>query len=87
MSPPNKNGLGLGSMHSLVQDTNVSSYDQILMQGMTKKLLDELAMTAVRVNYGQTPRSVHAFVGTTAYYSQSTATDLSIRILRRSDLD
>ena len=64
MTPPNRKGTRELGSHHLIKDTNISSYDQILQQGMTERLLDELSMTAVRVNYGQTPREVHAFVGT-----------------------
>jgi hypothetical protein len=40
---------------------------RLLTAGMSPQLVDELAMTAVRVNYGgQTPDSLHGFVGSVA---------------------
>ncbi len=57
----------LNSMNpTFLNDTDESLRQRLVAVGLTKELIDELVMIAVRTNYGQTPDSVHAFVGSVA---------------------
>lgn len=43
--------------------TKNSLRDHLLAKGVSQQLIDELALVAARVNYGQTPDNLHALVG------------------------
>ncbi len=50
----------------LLNNTNISLMRRMLDLGMSRRLVEELAMAAVNTNYGQKPHSVHATVGAVA---------------------
>lgn len=50
----------------LLNNTDLSLMRRMLDLGMSRQLVDELAMVAVNVNYGQSPHAVHALVGAVA---------------------
>ena len=51
---------------SMLDELNISLNDRLKDIGINDRLIDELVSAAVRVNYGQMPATVHAFVGSVA---------------------
>ena len=51
---------------SMLDELNISLNDRLKDIGINDRLIDELVSAAVRVNYGQMPTNVHAFVGSVA---------------------
>ena len=50
----------------MLELSQISLQEELQRQNLPQNLIDELVMAAVRVNYGQTPFSTHAFVGSVA---------------------
>ena len=49
--------------HGMLDLTDHSLQTELLNQNQPQNLIDELVTVAVRVNYGQMPDTIHAFVG------------------------
>lgn len=60
MSPVSRKG---SSSSEMVELTKVSIEAKLLELGLSPSLVEELAVVASRVNYGQFPSSLHGFVG------------------------
>ena len=48
---------------TIMNATKVSFRDLLLSEGISQQLIDELALSLVHSNYGQTPDDMHGFVG------------------------
>ncbi len=66
MAPTSRKGDAFSEKDSMLDLTDLSLEEELLKQGLPKQLSDELVMAAARVNYGQTTRNLHAFVGSVA---------------------
>jgi len=60
MGPVSKSGENSEEMVNL---TRVSLNDKLVSLGINDRLIEELVTVATRVNYGQMPKEMHAFVG------------------------
>jgi len=65
MSPNSRKNKSLNN-YGLLDLVTISLEEELLRQSQPQNLIDELVTVAVRVNYGQMPDSVHAFVGSVA---------------------
>jgi len=65
MSPNSRKTKSLND-YGMLDLVEISLENELLRQSQPQNLIDELVTVAVRVNYGQMPDSVHAFVGSVA---------------------
>ena len=65
MSPNSRKNKSLND-YGMLDLVEISLENELLRQSQPQNLIDELVTVAVRVNYGQMPDSVHAFVGSVA---------------------
>ena len=65
MSPISRKNKSLND-YGMLDLVKISLEAELLRQSQPQNLIDELVTVAVRVNYGQMPDSVHAFVGSVA---------------------
>ena len=60
MSPRGRDG---ESSHEMTSLTKISIREKLLQLSISEELIEELAMVAMKVNYGQFPENIHGFVG------------------------